>query len=558
MELLEPVQRVGDQEVAHLAAAEVEHERAPVGLLAAARVGVLVERGAVEAGQRPLVAREVRRHPVHDHAVAVLVQVVDEVAEVVRGAEAGGRRVVGGDLVAPGTAERVLGHRQQLDVGEAGLVEVVDQLVGQLAVAQARPPRAEVHLVDAHRLGVRPAAGARASIQSSSPQTWPECVDDRRGGRRDLGAEGHRVGLVAPPAVLAEDRGTCTGCRRRCPGTNSSHTPVLPSDAHRVRPAGPAVEVAGDAHALRGRRPHREAGAGDGAGRGVVAAMCAPSTSQSRSWRPSPIRCRSMSPRVGSQRYGSSTSVDARRRSARPAGSPRPGRARPRRTGRRRAPWTSGCPSRRPGAPRATSSACGRRVRTTVPSACGCAPSTECGSWWAPPSSRSIVCWSGGLGSVPPDVSLLSGTAGAGVVTASGPSTLSVVGSSVVGPVVAGCARHQLGRLRAILVTIHAEHPIAPNPPVPTLGRSPIGVGHPFPDGQRSVGTRSGSTRVSDVPERWRAAVRRPAERIRSLEEAAPPDQPEAWSPQRGEECRRRSAGPARAMAWTRPRSSGL
>ena len=77
VELLEPVQRVGDQEVAHLAAAEVEDVGAPVGLLAAARVGVLVERRAVEAGERPLVLREVRGHPVHDHADAGLVQPVD-------------------------------------------------------------------------------------------------------------------------------------------------------------------------------------------------------------------------------------------------------------------------------------------------------------------------------------------------------------------------------------------------------------------------------------------------------------------------------------------------
>jgi len=47
--------RVGDQEVAHLGAAEVEDERAPVGLFAAARVGVFVQRGAVEPGQRPFV-----------------------------------------------------------------------------------------------------------------------------------------------------------------------------------------------------------------------------------------------------------------------------------------------------------------------------------------------------------------------------------------------------------------------------------------------------------------------------------------------------------------------
>ena len=46
---------------------------------ALARVGVLVEVRAVEKGQAVLVGREVRRHPIENHADAVLVQVVDEV-----------------------------------------------------------------------------------------------------------------------------------------------------------------------------------------------------------------------------------------------------------------------------------------------------------------------------------------------------------------------------------------------------------------------------------------------------------------------------------------------
>ena len=54
VELVEPVQGVRDEEVADLAAAEVEDVGAPVELLAAARVGVLVERGAVEAREREL------------------------------------------------------------------------------------------------------------------------------------------------------------------------------------------------------------------------------------------------------------------------------------------------------------------------------------------------------------------------------------------------------------------------------------------------------------------------------------------------------------------------
>ena len=92
VELLDPVERVAEQERAHLVAAVVEDERAPVLVLALARIGVLVERGAVEAREAVLVLRKVARHPVEDHADAGLMAGVDEVLEVLRRAEAARRR----------------------------------------------------------------------------------------------------------------------------------------------------------------------------------------------------------------------------------------------------------------------------------------------------------------------------------------------------------------------------------------------------------------------------------------------------------------------------------
>ena len=92
-----------------------------------ARVGVLVQVRAIEVRQAVLVGREVRGHPVEDHADAALVQVVDEVHEVLRRAVARARGEVPGDLVAPGAVERVLHDRQQLHVREAKLTDVVGQ-----------------------------------------------------------------------------------------------------------------------------------------------------------------------------------------------------------------------------------------------------------------------------------------------------------------------------------------------------------------------------------------------------------------------------------------------
>lgn len=68
-------------------------------MLALARIAVLVESVAVEAREAMRVARKMRRHPVKDHAQAMGVTVIDEPAEIVRGAEPAGGSVIARRLV---------------------------------------------------------------------------------------------------------------------------------------------------------------------------------------------------------------------------------------------------------------------------------------------------------------------------------------------------------------------------------------------------------------------------------------------------------------------------
>src|SRR5215211_1445784 len=81
--LVKPIESVGDEEVPHFLAAVVEDQRAPIGMLGETRVFVLEQRRAVEATQRVVVFGKVRRHPIEDDADARLVQRVDEESEVV-------------------------------------------------------------------------------------------------------------------------------------------------------------------------------------------------------------------------------------------------------------------------------------------------------------------------------------------------------------------------------------------------------------------------------------------------------------------------------------------
>ena len=71
VELAHPVEGVREEEVAYLVPGEVEDQRPPVGVSAEPRIVVLVQRGAVEPRQRPLVTRKMRRNPVEEDADAV-------------------------------------------------------------------------------------------------------------------------------------------------------------------------------------------------------------------------------------------------------------------------------------------------------------------------------------------------------------------------------------------------------------------------------------------------------------------------------------------------------
>ena len=101
MILLQPEQRIGQEVVHHLRAAVIVDQGVPVLMEALARVGMLVERGAVEPGEAVRVGGEVAGHPVQQHTDPFLMAAVDEIGEVLGRAEAAGRRIESDRLVAP-------------------------------------------------------------------------------------------------------------------------------------------------------------------------------------------------------------------------------------------------------------------------------------------------------------------------------------------------------------------------------------------------------------------------------------------------------------------------
>ena len=175
VEVLEPVQHVGDQEGADLATGEVELVRAPV------RVNlVLKQHVAVKGGKAVGVGTKTAGHPVHDHANARLVACIDKMHELLRVAITRRGGIVASRLVAPGAIEGMLHERHDLDMRIAHVAHVVHELHRQIVVGielaalrgegihgarivavlvrialwrvAVALPRANMHLVDVERL----------------------------------------------------------------------------------------------------------------------------------------------------------------------------------------------------------------------------------------------------------------------------------------------------------------------------------------------------------------------------------------------------------------------
>ena len=151
MKFFEPIERVGNQEVANFGSTEIENVGAPVWMLASPWVGVLVERLPIESGQSPIIFWKVSWNPVENYADVGLVKLVDQIAKVVWAAEARGRCVVSRHLIAPGWPIGVFGKWHELDVSKAKFLYVWNQFVGQFAIVHCVLPRTGVQLINAHR-----------------------------------------------------------------------------------------------------------------------------------------------------------------------------------------------------------------------------------------------------------------------------------------------------------------------------------------------------------------------------------------------------------------------
>ena len=226
------------------------------------RIGVFKEVRAVKERQGMCISREMRGHPIQNHADALLVQVIDEIHEILRRAvTAGGRKKAGG-LIAPGGEKWVFGNREQLHVSEVHLAHVLGQFGRQLTVGQPAvaflghpPPGAQMHFVDGHRCVsglppfplLHPRAVAPGIIQ---------IPNDRGGVGRHFVAKSKWVSFFRCMAMIARDNVVLVTSAGANTGHESGPNAALPCGLERSGLAVPVIECADHVHSLGIRRPH--------------------------------------------------------------------------------------------------------------------------------------------------------------------------------------------------------------------------------------------------------------------------------------------------------------
>ncbi len=157
MVFLQPEHSAGNEETHHLRPAIVEHQGAPLLVLALPGIGIFIAGGAVEFGKASRVPGEVPGHPVHNHADAHLVAAVYKAHKVMGCAIPGGGGKISHHLVAPGAVIRVFRQGHELNMGEAHIPHIGNQLIPQLFIGEHAaicvfPPGTGMHLIDIHRL----------------------------------------------------------------------------------------------------------------------------------------------------------------------------------------------------------------------------------------------------------------------------------------------------------------------------------------------------------------------------------------------------------------------
>src|SRR5262245_52692312 len=151
---LAPIKCVGREKIPDFVAAKIKNQRAPILVRSLARVFMFIQCRPIKVGKRPIIARKMRRDPIHINSDARLMKLVDQKLEIIRCSIAACRSVKACDLITPTWIVNMLGRWKEFNVRESHVPHIVNQGPGEFSIIEgfkgcSPPPGSEMNLVNA-------------------------------------------------------------------------------------------------------------------------------------------------------------------------------------------------------------------------------------------------------------------------------------------------------------------------------------------------------------------------------------------------------------------------
>ena len=155
MELLQPKKCVGNQKALHFCTPIIKIRSSPFPVLCPLLIIRFIERLSIKVPQPLVILAKMAWHPVHDDRNPICMGLIHQILEILRAAIPTGHRIIAGCLIAPGTIIRMLTERHELQMGIMHILDIADQLICQIPIAeiatlQGTTPGTQMHLIRQH------------------------------------------------------------------------------------------------------------------------------------------------------------------------------------------------------------------------------------------------------------------------------------------------------------------------------------------------------------------------------------------------------------------------
>ena len=256
MELSQPEQSIGYQEVLHFIFAIIKYLRSPFRMFSQTRVGMFKYALSVKFCQSVCIGCKMCRYPVQNDSNACLMQFINQIHKILRRSVTGRRRIVSGHLIPPGAIIRMLCDSHKLYMGVFHLFQIFNDPVGKLpiiiesfrsTVIRMLHERTDMTLIDRHGLLVHIFFIPGFHPLGILPIESRDISNDGRCARSVLRIVSKGIGFVQSSAISRIDQ-ELIHCSFFHAGNEQPPDTTFSQLLHGMRLLVPFIECADDIH----------------------------------------------------------------------------------------------------------------------------------------------------------------------------------------------------------------------------------------------------------------------------------------------------------------------